>query len=273
MKANLNNASLRGANLSGANLSEANLSETNLSNANLSNANLCMSILARTNLTNTNFHNVILGNTSFGDVNIRDSEGLETAIHLFPSHIDMATILKSEGQVPDIFLKRAGIPDDVTQYLLSKAKVKNPNKYYSCFILYSGTEEEFAEKLFQNLKSENIWCWKWNEYEVGRQLYNAKDANWFYDKLIAICSVNSLQSGNFVSEIERGLQKENEIYQEGKTSELLCLIRIDDYIFNDWSHYMKSDFLKKSVGDFKKWKDPYLYTAAYDRLLKKLKEA
>jgi len=90
-----------------------------------------------------------------------------------------------------------------------------------------------------------------------------------YDKLIVVCSENSLQSGPVNREIERALNRED---KEGKG--ILFPIRIDDYIFDTWEHERKADVLRKVVGDFSGWdKDAVKYDKAFDKLLKGLQAA
>ncbi|MGO8788709.1 MAG: TIR domain-containing protein [Terriglobia bacterium] len=52
-----------------------------------------------------------------------------------------------------------------------------------------------------------------------------------YDKLVVICSKNSLQSLPVIREIERALQK-----QDREHNNVLFPIRIDDYLFDKWDH-------------------------------------
>ena len=51
-----------------------------------------------------------------------------------------------------------------------------------------------------------------------------------YDKLIVICSRESLQSPAVIREIERALQKEDEMARQGKEPEVLFPLRLDDYM-------------------------------------------
>ena len=91
-----------------------------------------------------------------------------------------------------------------------------------------------------------------------------------YDKLIVICSEDSLHSPSVLREIERALQKEDELIREGKPSEVLFPIRVDDYIFNDWKHPRKSGVIKKNVGDFRNWQKQNEYEEVFSRLVNAL---
>src|SRR5438067_1538786 len=85
------NADLSNADLSGADLNEADLYAANLSGADLSGA--------------------IVGQTIFGKVDLRTVKGLETVFHWSPSTIGTDTLLRSEGDIPETFLRKAGLTD------------------------------------------------------------------------------------------------------------------------------------------------------------------
>ena len=90
-----------------------------------------------------------------------------------------------------------------------------------------------------------------------------------YDKLIVICSEQSLNSPAVIREIERALQKEDERARQGRDAEVLFPIRLDDYIF-EWNHHRKADVIAKNVGDFRNWNEPERYKKAFERLLRDL---
>src|SRR5437762_2366407 len=79
-----------------ANLSEAYLSEAYLSGADLSGADLS---------------GAGVGQTIFGNVDLRTVKGLETVHHFDPSTIGTDTLLRSEGDIPETFLRRAGLTE------------------------------------------------------------------------------------------------------------------------------------------------------------------
>src|SRR5689334_7554653 len=88
---NLSGANLGGANLRGAKLGGANLIQVDLRGANLTEAEL--------------------SSTSFGDIDLRSVKGLESVRHQGPSHIGIDTIYRSAGEIPEIFLRGAGVPE------------------------------------------------------------------------------------------------------------------------------------------------------------------
>ena len=93
-----------------------------------------------------------IGRTIFGDVDLRTVKGLETVKHRGPSTIGTDTLLRSEGDIPEIFLREAGL----TRYLHSLCPFSgaHPIEYYTCFISYSSKDQEFVERLYADLQSQ-----------------------------------------------------------------------------------------------------------------------
>jgi len=53
--------------------------------------------------------------------------------------------VRSQGEIPAIFLRKAGVPNTFIEY--ARSLVKNPIEYYTCFISYSSKDQAFAERL------------------------------------------------------------------------------------------------------------------------------
>src|SRR6266496_2937647 len=107
VKPNLRGAALSEANLSGANLSEADLSRADLYKADLrraalSEANLIGADLSRATLGGAVFSKAIMLGTIFGNVDLRMVKGLETIVHFGPSTIGTDTLMRSEGDIPEV---------------------------------------------------------------------------------------------------------------------------------------------------------------------------
>lgn len=175
--ANLNQADLRGAdlsetgftlasfieaNLTGANLHKAELTLANLRGIILVNASLSDAKLDRANLINadlrgSDFTDAQIGNTAFDNVNLNGVKGLGSVYHFSPSSIGLDTIYLSRGNIPEAFLRGAGVDDTFIAYI--RSLVSKPIEYYSCFISYSSKDEEFARRLYADLQSNNVRCW------------------------------------------------------------------------------------------------------------------
>src|ERR1039457_753021 len=109
----LHGANLHGANLIGSDIRCAILRDADLSNANLSNANLPHVELSNAKLTGTILTGAKFGNTIIGNVDFSAAIGLETVIHYSPSTIGIDTLYKSHGNIPDDFLRGAGVPEEI----------------------------------------------------------------------------------------------------------------------------------------------------------------
>jgi hypothetical protein len=75
-------------------------------------------------------------------------------VHHGPSVISIDTIYFSHGHIPDIFLRGAGVPDPMIDYMHSLVESMNPIDYYSCFISYSSKDENFANRLYADLQAK-----------------------------------------------------------------------------------------------------------------------
>ena len=63
----------------------------------------------------------------------------------------------SEGEIPDVFLRGCGVPEDFITYVPSlTAKAIN---FYSCFISYSHVDRSFDRRLHYELQGRGIRWW------------------------------------------------------------------------------------------------------------------
>jgi len=255
-EANLSKAYLGGANLSFANLGGADFTEADLNEADLRGAKL-----AQTNLTEAN-----IGATSFGAVDLSGVKGLETVRHEFPSTIGIDTIYMSHGNIPEAFLKGAGVDDAFITYIHSL--VGKPIEYHSCFISYSSRDETFAKRLYADLQNNNVRCWFAPEdLKIGDKIRSRiGESIRMYDRLLIVLSEHSVSSKWVEFEVEAAMDKE----QEGK-SPVLFPVRLDNTVMESataWAAHIKRT---RNIGDFTHWKNHDNYQKAFTRLLRDLK--
>lgn len=259
-------ADLSGADLQGADLRRADLRESNLSNANLSYTQLGAANLNGATLNDTDLKGCRMGNTCLGNLNLQVARGLESVIHTGPSSIDIATIYRSKGIIPKVFLLGAGVPDNLMGYMQSL--VGTTIEFYSCFISYSNKDRKFAERLYADLQAKGVRCWyfpedaRWGNPVWGEIDGSIKD----HDKVVVICSQSSLQSVPVNREIERALQREDR-----EKCHILFPLTLDEHLLGIWEHPRKADVLSRVVGDFRDWENESLYKKSFDRLLQDLK--
>ena len=93
-----------GADLRGACLRDAILYDTDLSGARLESADLTGAVTAL---------------VVFGDNDLSTVEGLEKVEHIGPCTVGIDTIYKSKGNIPEVFLRGCGVPEDFIVYMQS----------------------------------------------------------------------------------------------------------------------------------------------------------
>ena len=138
-------------------LTEADLAGAQLSRAHLAKADLSMAYLARAHFTGAYFTKASIGWTIFVDVDLSTVRGLETVRHGGPSTIGIDTLYRSQGNISEVFLRGAGVPDDMITYI--KSLVGQPFQYYSCFISYSSRDDALAQRLHADLQDKGVRCW------------------------------------------------------------------------------------------------------------------
>lgn len=270
-KADLTGAHLTATNCTGANLTEANLTYADLFNTKLFRANLTKSmILSATlysiNLSETNFRLCTFSFTSVVDTDLRGAKHLEEVNHGAPSFIDIATIFKSKGNIPESFLRGCGVPENFIQYMSSLTG--KAFDFYSCFISYSSKDQGFAERLHADLQNKGVRCWFAPEdMKIGDKIRDRIDQSIrLHDKLLLVLSESSINSEWVEDEVESAYEQEK---KRNKT--VLFPIRLDDAVMDTDKAWAAKLRRSRNIGDFTRWKDHDSYQKALDRLLRDLK--
>lgn len=277
--ADLKDAELTGADLSGTDLSGTDLSWTALSGADLTYADLREANLIRANLSQVNLRGADLrgasiGRTLLGDVDLSEVRGLEEVRHYQPSHLSTDTIYKSKGKIPEVFLRGCGVPDNMITFVHSL--VGTAFEFYSCFISYSSTDDDFARRVHADLQDKGVRVWFAPEdVQGGRKLYEQIDrAIQTQDRLLVVLSENSLQSEWVMTEIRRA--RKVEIAE--KRRKLFPIRLVDFEAIKRWECFdadsgkdLAVEMREYFIPDFSNWKNPDSYQKAFDRLLRDLK--
>ncbi len=222
-KANLQGARLRGASLTGTQLRMANLSEADLYGSNLrltdfrgaqlNGADLGRAFFSEVDLRGADlreadFTKAFIYSTNFADINLRTVRGLETVILFGPSTIGIDTIYKSEGKIPESFLRGCGVPDELIAYI--DLTVARPIGIACCFISYSTKDQAFADRLYADLQAKGVRCW-FAPHDImgGRKIHEQIDeAIRVHDKLLLILSEHSMASDWVGTEIANARERE-----------------------------------------------------------------
>jgi uncharacterized protein YjbI with pentapeptide repeats len=290
-RANLTNADLRDADLTDANLSDADLSRANLRHANLTgtllfDANLIGANITGASLIGANLSGACLDaavieksvsyRTTWANVNLSSVLGVASVQHRGPSSVGIDTILLSGGTIPDAFLRGCGVPEHIVDLQRSLVQGMAPIQFYSAFISYSHSDEEFARRLHGRLQHAGLRVWYApEEMKAGRKLHEQiDDAIRVHDKLLLVLSKASMSSEWVATEVTKARRRQR---QDGK--QVLFPIRLVEFeAIREWECF-DADAGKDSareireyfIPDFSNWKDHDAFEVAFARLLKDLR--
>jgi TIR domain len=192
-------------------------------------------------------------------------KNLETVDHIGPSTIGIDTIYRSQGRIPEAFLKGAGVPDSFLDYM--RSLVGKPIDYYSCFISYSSKDQAFAERLYADLQSKGVRCWfAPHDMRIGDEIRPRIDESIrVHDKLLLVLSESSLTSTWVKKEVETAFENEA---QQNKL--VLFPVRLDDTVMHTQEAWAADIRRMRHIGDFRQWKQHDEYQQAFARLLRDL---
>lgn len=264
--AELNGVFLDGANLTGAELAGVDVSHSSLFNANFSYANLSGANLAYTSMLKT----ILAG------VNLSQVIGLERVSVWGPCEVSVSTIYLSQGKIPEEFLRECAVPDELIINIPSLVTAMNPIQFSSCFLSYSGKDEEFARRLRSRLRDAGIRVWFAPEdVKGGEKLYEQiTHAIQIHDRLLLVLSEHSLKSEWVMTEIRRARKVE---MRENRRK--LFPIRLVDYAtLRDWECFdpdsgkdLAVEVREYFIPDFSNWKSYDDFEREFARLLNDLK--
>jgi hypothetical protein len=272
----LSNTILYEVNLSYATLTEVDFTNADLNRVDLSRAFLYGAIftgasLSRVNfrgsfLDSANFERARMRSTIFVDVDLSSTKGLDSIVHRGPSSIGIDTIYRSEGKIPEEFLRGVGVPDTFISYAASLTG--KAIHYYSCFISYSSQDEAFAQRLHADLQQKGVRCWFAPEdMKIGDKIRPAIDQSIrIHDKLLIILSEHSINSAWVEKEVETAFEEENERKQT-----VLFPVRLDEAVMETDQAWAADIRRTRHIGDFCRWKEHDAYQQAFERLLRDLK--
>lgn len=265
-RANLEYANLNGADFKHANFTRANFDNTNLRNTKLNGADFTFAEFKISDLCRADFKRAKLHETYFTDVDLSEAQNLDQVLHEGPCNISISTIYRSKGDISDVFLKGAGVPNTMIEYM--RSLVVRPIDYYTCFISYSSKDDAFAKRLYADLQTNGVRCWFAPEdMKIGDKIRTRIDESIrLYDKLLIVLSEASLASTWVAYEVEKALNKEPE-----GIPNVLFPIRLDTTILTCETEWAKEIRRSRHIGDFEHWKDHDAYQQAFQRLLRDLK--
>lgn len=270
-------AIVTGAKFNNANLERASffgslLRFTELNNANLDYANFSYAVIQGGEYKKASLIKAEFCHTAWHDVDLSQLIGLEEIQHTGPSFIDINSLTRSKGDIPEAFLRGCGLSDEFISYipsLFSGAAID----FYSCFISYSHEDKSFARRLHDALQGRGIRCWL-DEHQIlpGDNIYDRIDHGIrVWDKVLLCASRHSLTSGWVNDELKHAFAKEKQLFKE-RGSEVLSLIplNLDGYLFSGWDHPNKNQVTERMAPDFTGWESD---NAKFEQQLKRVVKA
>jgi hypothetical protein len=275
-RAKLREAYLPEADLHGANLNDADLSEADLRAAKLRNADLWGANLSKANLSKADFSGARVVYGLFGDCDLRETKGLDLVKHAGPSSIGIDTIYKSEGKIPESFLRGCGVFENLIRYIPALVGSEEGIQFYSCFISYSSKDDEFALKLHGRMRDAHLRVWfALKDMPGGKMLHEEiEKAIRVYDKLLIVLSQASLKSKWVMTELRKARKDE---VRTGKRKLFpirlvgLKTLRGWECIDSDTGEDLAVEVRKYFIPDFSLWKDHDKFEASFSRLLEDLR--
>lgn len=249
--------------------------EAKLNGANLRHVDLSRALLIRADLGGADISNSRIAYTTFGSFDFSSVKGLDSIEHIGPSTIGIDSIYLSQGNIPEVFLRGAGVSDDFIGLIKSLA---GSIQFYSCFISYSSLDQEFANCLFADLQREGVRCWfAPHDVRAGEKLHEQIDhAIRMHERLLLILSPKSINSEWVKTEIAKARKRE---IKEGNRVLFPIRLEITFEQLQEWECF-DADRAKDSareireyyIPDFSRWKEHDRYQAEFHKLLRDLKK-
>ncbi len=291
-EADISGSYISGANISGANLTRvralsttlirANLTEANLTRANFENANLSRADLTEANLSMVNLHYAILNGTIFQKnnfyksqlkatifafTNLNSCKNLDSVLVGSPCIIDFET-LRNSPNIPKEFLSKIGFTDSQIEFLPDFI-MDEGIQLYPVFLSHASENKFFCGPLYEKLRNKGVKVW-YDEKKIKPGDFIREEIHRgisLYDKMILICSKESLSSWWVEQEIDRYEEKERAYWkQHGEKISLIIPITIDDEVFTS-NNAVAPNLRKRNIADFRNWKDENANKKAFEKLL------
>ena len=276
LRADVTHSVLRGATLIGAKLDRSDFSWSNLIGADLRGTHLNQTNFTQSILADADFHSAFLEGTHFTDVDLSRVKGLKSVVHRAPSFISIGTLYRSQGKIPESFLRDAGVPEGLITQIPSLIGAQDGIQFHSCFISHSSKDSEFAQRLHSRMQAAKLRVWYApHDMRGGQKSHEQiKTQIQMQDKLLLVLSEASMQSEWVATEIYHARQRER---REKRT--ILFPIRICSLdAIKEWVSFdsdsgkdMARDVRSFHIPDFSHWKDHDKFEAEFTKLLRDLK--
>ncbi len=283
--ADLSKSKLGGANFAGANLTAANLINADLARVSFNGTNLEFASLNRASLREADLAGAYLGGTALGTIDLQTAKGLSSVIHNAPSAIGMDTIFRSQGTIPDDFLRGCGLSDweieaaklyrvdlsneDITDcvYRIHDLRAHQAIQISPLFISYSHNDGRFVDRLEQVLKSKGIRFWRdIHHATAGRLERQVEHAIRLYPTVLLVLSAASVDSDWVQHEVRMARKLEKETSRD-----VLCPVSLDDsWKKCRWPQRLLEQVMEFRILDFSTWENEASFQRMFGRLIEGL---
>jgi hypothetical protein len=148
-------------------------------------------------------------------------------------------------------------------------------------IPYSTNDQEFAERLYNDLQGNGVRCWfAPHEMQGGKPIHEQIDqAIRRYEKLLLILSEHSIASGWVETEIANAWERQIQERKDAPAEHVLFPVRLVSFeTLENWrcpdpttGRDLAREIRKYFIPDFSNWTDHDSYQTAFQRLVKDLK--
>jgi hypothetical protein len=139
-------------------------------------------------------------------------------------------------------------------------------QFYSCFLIYSAKDVEFAKRIHADLQNDGVRCWLApQDMPIGGKILDEIDAAIrLRDKVLVVLSEHSVKSDWVEDAVTKGFEEER---RRGQI--VLFPLRLDETVMETteaWAAKLRA----RLIGDFQHWKDHDAYKQNFERVLRDL---
>jgi predicted DCC family thiol-disulfide oxidoreductase YuxK len=133
----------------------------------------------------------------------------------------------------DSAISAAELTETLRAHGVTVELIEEKNLLRSAFISYGGPDELAVTEIYKALLAHGVQLWFFPVHSVpGQKLHRMmSDGVDRHDRVLFVCSEDSLRRPGVLNELERVLEREA---REGG-SEVLIPITLDDYVYKDWA--------------------------------------
>jgi hypothetical protein len=220
--------------------------------------------------------------TVFGNLDFREAIGMDRFIHHGPSQITTETLRRSEGKIPDVFLKGCGLSDwEVEEAKLYQPNLKNEEisqilyrtydfratqaiQISPLFISYSHKNSEFVDKIGDSLFKKGIRYWRdMHDLKAGRIEKQIDTAIHHNPTVLLILSNHSIRSDWVEHEVRKARELEKELGRD-----ILCPVALDDsWKSSPWPNRVMEQVMEYNILEFSEWEDDNKFEGMFRKLI------